>query len=449
MAVPSNLAALRQHAVPLRTDDDLDAVLGHIADASLVLMGEASHGSSEFYQLRAALSKRLIVERGFDAIVVEADWPDALQVSRFVQLSGDDQTAQQALSGFQRFPQWMWRNQDVVDLLSWMRLHNQHVHDPERRVGFYGMDLYSLQKSMHAVLRYLEQADPAAAQRARERYSCIDHLAADPQRYGYATSFGLRQDCEDEMVRQLIELNAQAQAHLGSAVPDELFYAQQNARVAQSAERYYRAMFGSRDASWNIRDTHMADTLDALRMHLSVRKGGPVRLIVWAHNSHLGDARATEMGQGGQLNLGQLMRQRTGADAVYLLGFSTHEGTVTAASEWGGPAEIKQVRPALADSVEALLHGLSAQDPAALGRFLLPIRERAAVQTALPRQLLERAIGVIYRPESERLSHYFNVNLAQQFDAIIHVDRSSAVTPLESSPRWALEEFPETYPSGL
>jgi erythromycin esterase-like protein len=446
------LAALREHALPLRTEDDLDAVLDHIGDAPLVLMGEASHGTREFYQLRAALSKRLIVERGFDAIAVEADWPDALQVSRFVQLSGVDQTADQALAGFQRFPQWMWRNVEIVRLLYWMRLHNQHVHDASRRIGFYGIDLYSLQKSMHAVVAYLERVDPEAALRARQRYSCIDHLAEDPQRYGYATSFGLRSDCEQEMVRQLAELTAQAQQHLGAAggmVPDELFYAQQNARVAQNAERYYRAMFGSRDASWNIRDAHMADTLDALRMHLSTRKGGQARLVIWAHNAHLGDARATEMGRGGQLNLGQLMRQRSGADAVYLLGFSTYDGTVTAASEWDGAAELKRVRPALPDSVEALLHELSAEDVPGMGRFLLPIRARPAVAAALPQSLLERAIGVIYRPESERLSHYFDVDVAQQFDALIHIDHSSAVMPLESSPQWKLDEFPETYPSGL
>lgn len=449
---PANLAVLREHALPLRTDDDLDAVLDHIGDAPLVLMGEASHGTREFYQLRAALSKRLIVEHGFDAIAVEADWPDALRVSRYVQLDDADHSAQEALSGFQRFPQWMWRNEEVLALVDWMRLHNQHVHDPVRRAGFFGIDLYSLQASMHAVIHYLDQADPEAALRARERYGCIDHVAADPQRYGYAAAFGLRADCEEHLVRQLAELSAQARRHLrlpGGAVPDELFYAEQNARVAHNAERYYRAMFGSRDASWNIRDAHMADTLEALRMHLSVRKGGPARIVVWAHNSHLGDARATAMGRGGQLNLGQLMRQRTGADAVYLLGFTTHDGTVTAASAWDGPAQLQRVRPALPDSVESLMHELSRAAPQRMARFVLPIRERAAVAAALPKSLLERAIGVIYRPETERLSHYFEVDVARQFDALIHVDHSSAVRPLESSPHWRLEEFPETYPSGL
>ena len=445
-------AVLRRQALPLQTGDDLDAILDHIGEARLVLMGEATHGTREFYQLRANLSKRLIVERGFDAIAVEADWPDALQVSRFVQLSSSDHTADQALSGFQRFPQWMWRNEEIVDLLYWMRLHNEHVKDADRRIGFFGIDLYSMHKSMQAVVRYLEQVDPEAAQRARQRYGCIDHIAVDPQHYGYATSMGLRQDCEDEVVRQLSELTAQAQQHLrspGGSVPDELFYAQQNARVARNAESYYRAMFGGRDESWNIRDTHMAETLDALCAHLGAARGRPAKLIVWAHNSHLGDARATEMGWGGQLNLGQLVRERHGADPAYLLGFSTHEGTVTAVSEWDGPAELKRVRASLPNSLERLLHQLSVDDPNGMARFFLPLRGRDEVLSVLPTQLLERAIGVIYRPETERLSHYFQANVARQFDGLIHVDNSRAVKPLEFSALWQVDELPETYPSGL
>lgn len=446
------LARLLEQALPLRTDDDLDAVLSHIGQARLVLMGEATHGTREFYQLRAALSKRLIVEHGFDAIAVEADWPDALQASRFVQLKGGGHTADQALSGFQRFPQWMWRNEEMVELLYWLRLHNQQVRDPARRIGFYGLDLYSLHHSMRLVVRYLEQADPPAAGRARERYSCIDHVGADPLRYGYLASLGLREDCEAEVVRQLAELTAQAQRHLevaGGTVPDELFYAQQNARVVQNAERYYRAMFSRRDESWNVRDSHMADTLDALLAHLSAQRSGPARLVVWAHNSHLGDARATEMGRGGQLNLGQLARERHGEAAVYLLGFSTHDGTVTAASEWDGPAQLKRVRPSLPGSLEALLHQVAEEDPARLARFLLPLRACAEARAALPAKLLERAIGVVYRPETERQSHYFDAEVARQFDGVIHVDRSTAVKPLELSAHWRLDELPETYPSGL
>ncbi|NVD74142.1 erythromycin esterase family protein [Duganella sp. BJB1802] len=446
------LAVLREQVLPLRTDDDLDAVLSNIGQARLVLMGEATHGTREFYQLRAALSKRLIVEHGFDAIAVEADWPDALQASRFVQLKGADQSADQALSGFQRFPQWMWRNEEMVELLYWLRLHNQQVREPARRIGFYGLDLYSLHQSMRLVVRYLEQADPSAAGRARERYSCIDHVGADPLRYGYLASLGLREDCEKEVVRQLAELTAQAQRHLdvaGGAVPDELFYAQQNARVVQNAERYYRAMFSRRDESWNVRDSHMADTLDALLAHLSAHRSGPARLVVWAHNSHLGDARATEMGRGGQLNLGQLARERHGEAAVYLLGFSTHDGTVTAASEWDGPAQLKRVRPSLPGSLEALLHQVTEEDPARLARFLLPLRACADARAALPATLLERAIGVVYRPETERQSHYFDAEVARQFDAVIHADCSNAVKPLELSAHWRLDELPETYPSGL
>jgi erythromycin esterase-like protein len=447
------VAALREQVLPLHTADDLDAVLDHIGDASLVMMGEASHGTREFYRLRADLSKRLIVEKGFDAIAVEADWPDALQVSRFVQLAGSDQTADQALSGFERFPQWMWRNDEVVDLVYWMRLHNQHVSDPARRIGFYGLDLYSLRKSMHAVVHYLDHADPVAAARARARYACFDHMTADPQHYGYAAAFGLKPDCEQEVLRQLMELTEHARLHLaqpGGAVPDDLFYAQQNARVAKNAETYYRAMFSSRDASWNVRDTHMADTLDALRVQLSRHRDGPARIVVWAHNSHLGDASATEMGQHGQVNLGQLMRERCASDDVYLLGFSTHHGTVTAASDWDGAAELKQVLPSRPDSIEHLLHDIGeAPGLARLERFMLPIRGREPVRHALPSLLLERAIGVVYRPDTERASHYFNADVAWQFDGLIHVDRSTAVKPLEYSADWTGGEVPETYPSGL
>ncbi|SFU51431.1 erythromycin esterase family protein [Pseudoduganella namucuonensis] len=447
MTDPGTIAALRYEARALASDEQFDYLLECIGDASLVLLGEATHGTHEFYRLRAEISKRLIVEKGFDAIAVEADWPDALRVSRYVQHASADGTADAALAGFQRFPQWMWRNTEVVELIDWMRAHNAHVADPRRRAGFYGLDLYSLRASMHAVIAYLDQADPAAARRARERYSCMDHLAEDPQRYGYATTFGLARDCEDEAVRQLRELNQQALRHLsesGGAVPDELFYAQQNARVAKNAEIYYRAMFQHGDASWNVRDTHMAETLRALRVHLGKRnERAPARIIVWAHNSHLGDARATEMGEGGQLNLGQLVREQYPLGESFLLGFTTHTGTVTAASEWDGPAELKPVVPSRPDSVERLLHATG------MGNFLLPLRGHNSVLAQLPDRRLERAIGVIYRPESERHSHYFHADAAQQFDALIHVDRGSAVRPLERSALWHGDEVPETYPSGL
>ncbi|QGZ42544.1 erythromycin esterase-like protein [Pseudoduganella flava] len=446
----SIIAALRREARPFAANEDVDYLLECIGDASIVLLGEATHGTREFYKLRAEISKRLIVDKGFDAIAVEADWPDALRVSRYVQHGGDDMTAEGALSGYKRFPQWMWRNHEIVDLVNWLRVHNGHVASAARRVGFHGLDLYSLRQSMHAVIAYLDDADPQAADRARQRYACIDHMAEDPQRYGYATTFGMKEDCEQEVVRQLTELTRQASDHLqqmGGQVPDELFYAQQNARVARNAEVYYRSMFQSRDESWNVRDSHMAETLEALREHISQRTGRPGKIVVWAHNSHLGDAQATEMGEHGQLNLGQLVRERYRPDDVFLLGFTTHTGTVTAATEWDGPAELKQVVPSRTDSVERLMHDTAVAT--GMGQFLLPIRGHASVLAKLPSRYLERAIGVIYRPESERYSHYFHADAAKQFDALIHVDRSTALRPLERSALWRMDEVPETYPSGL
>jgi erythromycin esterase-like protein len=442
----STIEALRNEAQAFRPDEYPERLLEQIGDASTVLLGEASHGTREFYRLRAEISKRLIIEKGFDAIAVEADWPDALRASRFVQLASHDQTADEALSGFQRFPQWMWRNTEVVELIYWLRMHNTQIPQPESRIGFFGLDLYSLRKSMHEVIRFLEHVDPEAAKRARERYSCFDHVAEDPQHYGYAVTFGLKEDCEEQVVRQLVELTSEAAKHLakeGEAVPDELFYAQQNARVAKNAETYYRSMFQSRDDSWNVRDSHMAETLDALREHIGRRKGSPAKILVWAHNSHLGDARATEMGEHGQLNLGQLVRERYRPEDTFLLGFTTHTGTVTAASDWDGLAELKTVVPSRPDSFENLFHSLG------LEAFLLPIRQSGSVAAALSERRLERAIGVIYRPESERMSHYFHADIARQFDAVIYLDQSTAVKPLEYSALWVPGEVPETYPFGV
>jgi erythromycin esterase-like protein len=341
-----------------------------------------------------------------------------------------------------RFPSRMWRNADVLDFVGWLRAFNEQVAS-ETRVGFYGLDLYSLHASVEAVLSYLGHADPAAAARARERYACFEQFGADPQWYGRAATLGRSRHCEDEVVAQLGDLFRQRELLLrrdGVVAEDEYFQAEQNARVVQSAEQYYRTMFGGRMSSWNLRDRHMADTLDALAAHLGRRRRRP-RVVVWAHNSHLGDARATEMGRAGELNLGQLVRERHPGEAV-LIGFSTYEGTVTAASDWGEPAERKQVRPGLPGSWEELFHGTGVPD------FLLIPREAADVQ-ALGRPLLQRAIGVVYRPQTERQSHYFRARLPDQFDAVFHLDRTRALEPLERSAAWERGEVPETYPSGV
>jgi erythromycin esterase-like protein len=422
---------------------DLDPVIELIGDARIVLLGEASHGTHEFYALRAAITKRLIVEEHFDAVAVEADWPDALRVSRYVRGASEDVEATEALGDFRRFPSWMWRNADVLDFVGWLREFNDAL-PAARRIGFYGLDLYSLHASMEAVLEYLERVDPPAAERARRRYSCFDHFGDDPQTYGYAASVGMTEPCRDDVVRQLIEMQQKATEYVrrdGRIAQDEYFFAEQNARLATAAEQYYRTMFEERNSTWNLRDTHMADTLDALARHIEKQRGNS-RVVVWEHNSHLGDARATDMSARGEVNVGQLVRERWGDD-VANIGFTTHTGTVTAATNWGGDAERKRVRPSLDDSYERVFHETGV--PA----FFLNLRTDSEAKTALRRRRLERAIGVIYRPQTERISHYFHAELPAQFDGVIHIDHTRALEPLEKCSDWERGELPETYPSGI
>jgi erythromycin esterase-like protein len=424
--------------------EEYDLLLDLVGNARFVLLGEASHGTHEFYRERAQITKRLIEEKGFTAVAVEADWPDAYRVNRYVRGHSDDANSSEALANFKRFPTWMWRNADVVDFIDWLRVYNDGLAPGATPVGFYGLDLYSLHTSIEAVLGYLDKVDPEAAQRARYRYGCFEHFGEDTQAYGYATSFGLSESCEQEVVSQLLELRRRAAEYAGRdgrVAPDEFFYVEQNARLVKNAEEYYRAMFRGRVSSWNLRDCHMAETLDALTAHLH-SQGQRAKIVVWEHNSHLGDARATEMGEAGELNVGQLVRQRYGSEAV-LIGFTTYHGTVTAASEWGAHAERKRVRPALPSSYEALFHDMD------VPRFLLPLRHGAATAAGLHEPRLERAIGVIYRPESERVSHYFRARLTKQFDAVLHCDQTRAVQPLEPGAVWETGEAPETFPSGL
>ncbi len=439
------LEALRLDARPLRGGDaDYDALLELVGDARLVLLGEASHGTHEFYRERARITRRLIEERGFTAVAVEGDWPDADRVSRYVQGDGEDADAEEALRGFQRFPTWMWRNAEVLDFVGWLRAHNERLRSDQRAVGFFGLDLYSLGASMEAVIAYLEEVDPAGALRARRRYECLHPFSGDSAGYGQAVLLGVSEPCRRRVLEQLVELRRHAGAYLsedGLVAEDRYFLAEQNATVVANAEEYYRTMFAGPAPSWNLRDRHMADTLDQLQVHLA-RHGGAGKVVVWEHNSHVGDARFTEMTQRGELNLGQLMRERHAHDVV-LVGFSTYAGTVTAAAEWGGEAERKRVRPALADSYEALLH--ATEIPA----FLLCPLGTSASGRALREPRLQRAIGVIYRPESERLSHWFAASVSQQFDALVHIDITRAVEPLERAGGWELGEPPETYPTAL
>ena len=318
---------------------DYDPLIDLVGDARLVLIGEASHGTHDFYHERAQITERLIKEKGFAAVAVEADWPDAYRVNRFVRGMSGDVYAIEALADFRRFPTWMWRNTDVVEFIEWLRAYNDELPPTATKSGFYGLDLYSLRASMEAVLSYLEKVDPDTAKQARIRYACFDHFGEDTQVYGFVTGTGLAKSCEEEVISQLVELQRQAMEYAqrdGRLAEDEFFYAEQNARLVKNAEAYYRSMFLEKVSSWNLRDRHMAETLDSLITHLD-RQGGRTKIVVWAHNSHVGDARATEMGQRSELNIGQLARERYGRAAV-LVGFTTYHGTVTAASDWGAPA---------------------------------------------------------------------------------------------------------------
>ncbi len=423
---------------------DFDVVLARAADASVVLIGEASHGTHDFYRVRAELTKRHIREHALAGVAVEADWPDAFRVNRYVRGLSDDVDAHDALGGFRRFPQWMWRNADVLDFVGWLRAYNDALPTAAPRVGFYGLDLYSLHASMAAVLSYLDTVDPDAAARARRRYACFDHLGDDPPEYGYATTRGWAESCEGDVVAQLLELQQAAATYAprdGRVLADAPFFAEQNAWLVRNAEAYYRAMFRGRAASWNLRDRHMFDTLGQLATHLAAERGCAARLVVWAHNSHLGDASATEMATHGELNLGQLAREAMGPRSLHV-GFTTHGGTVTAASDWGGPAQRMIVRPALPGSCEQLLHEVGTS-------LLLDFRGRADLREALATPRLQRAIGVIYRPETERQSHYFLTRLPHQFDVLLHYDVTRAVEPLERTGLWDRGEFPATYPSAL
>lgn len=434
--------ALRGHALPLG-EAPPEPLLQALATRRLALMGEASHGTHEFYAMRADLTKALITRHGCKAVVIEGDWPDAWRVNRWVRGLDDDAGAGEALGGFERFPTWMWRNSVVAGFIGWLREHNRGL-PPWEQVGFYGLDLYSLFGSIRAVLQYLDQADPEAAQRARRRYACFDHFQQNLQAYGYAAGFGTGFSCEDAVVAQLTDLLRKPPPN-GAAQddPDALFHAQQNARLVRNAEQYYRSMFRGRASSWNLRDLHMADTVQALSAHLQERMGHAPRMAVWAHNSHLGDASCTAMGEEGEWNVGELLRKRWPSE-TFLLGFTTYEGTVRAASEWDQPGEVKDVRPGLPGSWEEVFHQVGHE------RFLLMAADHPALRALLDPPRLERAIGVIYLPETERRSHYFQARIGTQFDAVLHLDRTQALDELgDSVPRPGDVEVPETYPVGV
>ncbi|ARO88462.1 erythromycin esterase [Nitrosospira lacus] len=455
--------ALETQAQPLPGfENDYDAIIQAVrGDASgntkrkiFVLIGEATHGTMEFYRIRAEITRRLIQEEGFNAIAVEADWPDAYRVHRYV--SGQpqqlgDMEADSALSGFERFPTWMWRNAEVQAFVEWLHDYNGASGGYQDRIGrtqpigFYGLDLYSMTTSMQAVLAYLDKIDPKEAAAARARYACFGQFINDPQAYGYAIASGRWDSCEREVIIQLIQLQQKARSYIereGAFAGNEYFSARQNAELVKNAEEYYRAMFRGRPNTWNLRDRHMFETLEKLAAHLGMQQGREARIVVWAHNSHVGNAAATDMGRRGEINIGQLVSEKYGNGGLRV-GFSTSRGTVTAASDWDGPAETKTIREPLPGSYEEIFSRLEKR------RFLFDLRGKSEAAYMLADERLQRAIGVIYRPETERMSHYFHTSLPRQFDFMIHIDETEAVRPLPSFAHKRPGEMDETYPSGL
>ena len=435
-ATPHQGAAqlLREVVEPLPqiSGADLGSLTAHIGDARVVLIGEATHGTSEFYSMRARITRELIERHGFAMVAIEGDWPDAAQIHRWAR----GVSPNGAPPPFTRFPTWMWRNRETSDFLAWLREWNAE-RTPETRAGFHGLDLYSLYTSIDAVLGYLDRVDPDAARVARERYGCLTPWQRDPATYGRAVVTGRYRRCEGEVVAMLQDLLGSRLDYV-RADGEHYLDAVQNARLVADAEQYYRVMYQGGHHSWNLRDRHMFDTLRVLLAW----HGESSRAVVWAHNSHVGDSEATEMGAQGQETIGGLCRSWL-AEQAFLVGFGTDRGTVAAASDWGGPLEIKSLRPARPGSYEAICH------QSAVPGFILQLRDpvREEVRSELEEPRLERAVGVIYRPETELQSHYFQASLPRQFDAYVWFDRTKALEPLRGVP--TAPGIPETYPFGL
>jgi protein-L-isoaspartate(D-aspartate) O-methyltransferase len=411
---------------------DLTPLLDRIGNARVVLIGEASHGTSEFYRMREKITRALVTAKGFNIVAIEGDWPDAARIDHYVRHMEYPATEWTA---FARFPTWMWRNNEVRNFVDWLREHNGALRQSER-TAFHGLDMYSLYNSIRSVLQYLDDVDPMAAALARHRYGCLSPWEADPATYGHAAMISGYENCEREVVEMLSDLLTK-QSDYAQKDGERFLDAMQNAKLVAAAERYYRIMYYGSRASWNLRDSHMFETLKTLLNHY----GEKSKAVIWAHNSHIGDASATEMSARGEHNIGQLCRTEFG-DGAYLIGFGTCIGTVAAASNWDGPMEIKEVCPSLEESYEFLFHETG------IPNLMLPLREApsADLKNALMRPRLQRAIGVIYRPETELASHYFQTVLPRQFDEYIWLDRTRAVTPLESA---MLEGVPDTYPFGV
>ncbi len=418
-----------------RIDDvNLDKLLERIGDSRVVLLGEASHGTAEFYEMRARITKELIEKKGFTIVAAEADWPDAAHINQYIHGTEPDPLLES--KPFSRFPTWMWANHSVLEFSHWLKRHNDKIDSPHNQVGFYGLDLYSLFSSIEAVLGYLDTVDPETAEVARTRYGCLMPWSDDLGMYSQVTISKQYRECEEDVIATLQDLLTKRMEY-SLADGEQFFNAEQNARLVKNAERYYRTMYYAENNSWNQRDNHMFETLQSVLAH----RGPDSKAVIWEHNSHIGDARATQMSARGELNIGQLARQEYGDDA-YLIGFGTDHGTVAAASEWGGPMEVKQVQPSHIDSYERVCHEVQTDN------FLLPLRKPLLQITRkkLLAERLERAIGVIYRPETELQSHYFYACLPNQFDEYIWFDETRAVDPLTKE---TTKGIPDTFPFGL
>ncbi len=423
---------VEEMAHPLRGPEDLDPLMDRIGNAGCVLLGEASHGTHEYYEWRARITERLIREKGFSFVAVEGDWPDCYEVNRYAKGYPDSgKSAREALKAFERWPTWMWANEEVVGLAEFLRRHNEGL-PPGERVGFYGLDVYSLRESLEAVIEYLERVDPEALPAAKRAYGCFEPYGEDAQGYAWAAAF-VPTSCEEEVVGMLSELRVRIAGYRDH--PESRFDAEQNALVARGAEAYYRAVVRGGADSWNVRDRHMAETLDRLmRLHGPKAKG-----IVWEHNTHVGDARFTDMAQHGMVNVGQLARERRGEEDVVLVGFGSHRGSVIAGAEWGAPMQRMPVPPAREESWEDVLHSAGEEDKL----LVFSGAEEGAVLE--PRG--HRAIGVVYDPAHERQGNYVPTVLPRRYDAFVYLDETRALRPLHETPREDGEP-PDTFPSG-
>ncbi len=427
---------IRELALPLEGPDDLDPLLERIGDARYVLLGEASHGTAEYYTWRTEISKRLIVEKGFSFIAVEGDWPDCYRVNRYAKNWPDaGGSAREVLHGYERWPTWMWANREVVALVEWLRDHNDN-RDEASRVGFYGLDLYSLWDSLDAVIRYLQDVDPGAVEAARHAVRCFEPYWEDEQAYARSTML-VPDACQKEVVRVLQELCQKSLAYQADD-PEAFFNAEQNAIATRDAESYYRAMVRGGSESWNVRDQHMADALERLMGH----HGSDAKAIVWEHNTHIGDGRATDMANVGMVTLGQLVRERHEPDDVVLVGFGSYAGSVIAGRHWGAQMERMRVPPARPGSYEHALHEAGQRDK-------LLIMPRSLDAGPLSRQRGHRAIGVVYRPEHESYGNYVPTVLPERYDAFLYIDRTEALHPLHMEPVSARSGEMETYPTGV